>query len=131
MKKLVLSLTLLAAVTGLAVSLVSAAGDPKAEKGVIVGRVVDVATYAMKGSAGEEHMNAFMHRADLGFPVAIVDEESGEVYIAVFRNPAPASGLETANDILGPLMGKKVAAQGLIYRARGVNLIRLSVVSEY
>lgn len=131
MKKLVLSLTLLAAVTGLAASLVSAAAAPKAEKGVIIGRVVDVATYAMKGSAGEEHSDAFLHRAELGFPVAIVEEESGEVYIAVFRTPAPASALETANNILAPLMGKKVAAQGLIYRAQGVNLIRLSVVSEY
>lgn len=131
MKRALVFSTLLAAGLAIGVSMVSANEAPKAEKSVVVGRVVDIATYAMKGSYAEEHTAAFKNRAELGFPVAIVDDETNEVYVAVFRTPAPAAPLETANEILMPLMGKKVAAQGMVYRAPGVNLIRLSVVSEY
>jgi lipoprotein-anchoring transpeptidase ErfK/SrfK len=137
MKRIVSIATVFAAGLSLAAGLalgaaaVSADSAPQPEKLVIVGTVVDVATYAMEGSTAEEHTDAFKNRAELGFPVAIVDDETGEVYIAVYRTPAPASPLETANEVLLPLMGKKVAAQGIVFKTRGVNLIRLSVVSEY
>lgn len=113
-----------------AVAYVSAGTAPKAEKGVLIGQVVDITTYATKG-LGEENVEAFKNRAELGFPVGIVEEETGRVYICVYRNPAPASGLEMANKVLAPYMGMKVAAQGLKYHAEGVNLLRLSIISEY
>lgn len=112
------------------VAYVSAGTAPKAEKGVLIGQVVDITTYATKG-LGEENMAAFKNRSELGFPVGIVEEETGRVYICVYRNPAPASGLEMANKVLTPYMGMKVVAQGLKYHAEGVNLLRLSIISEY
>lgn len=112
------------------VAYVSAGTAPVGEKGILVGDVIDIATYAMKG-LGEESTAAFKNRAELGFPVGILEEETGRVYICVYRNPAPASGLQLANDVLAPYMGMKVAAQGLKYHAEGVNLLRLSVISEY
>ena len=102
----------------------------EAIKGIIVGDVIDITTYAMKGS-GQDNTQAYKNRAGLGFPVGILEEDTGRVYICVYRNPAPASGLQLANDILAPYMGMKVAAQGLKYHADGVNLLRLSIISEY
>lgn len=129
MKYLALTIVLGASIFAL-VAHVLAGTAPKGEKGVLVGEVVDIATYATKG-LGEENVAAFKNRAELGFPVGIIEEETGRVYICVYRNPAPASGLETANDALAPYMGMKVAAQGLKYHAKGVNLLQLGVISEY
>lgn len=129
MKYLTLTTVLIASLFTV-VAYVSAGTAPTAEKGVIVGNVVDIATYATKG-LGEDNTDAFKNRAELGFPVGIVEEGTGRVYICVYRNPAPASGLQTANDVLAPYMGMKVAAQGLKYHAEGVNLLRLSIISEY
>ena len=70
-------------------------------------------------------------RAEHGFPVGLIEEETGELFICVFRNPAPASSMETANKRLTPLMGKKVVLQGLVYRSDSFNLIRIGTLSEY
>ena len=113
-----------------AVAYVSAGEAPVATKGILVGDVIDITTYAMKGH-GEDSIEAYKNRAALGFPVGILEEETGRVYICVYRNPAPASGLQLANDVPAPYMGMKVAAQGLKYHAEGVNFFRLSVISEY
>ena len=61
--------------------------------------------------------------------VGILTEE-GDVYVAVFRNPAPASGLETANELLGELMGKQVVVRGRTFDAAGVKVIEISIASE-
>jgi len=104
---------------------------PKPEKGVLVGEVVDIANYAMKGWLGPEHAEASAYHVERGMPVGILDEESGDLFVAVYRDNAPASHLEAANEVLKPLVGKKVAVQGLIYRAEKINLVRIAVVSEY
>ena len=113
-----------------AVAYVSAGEAPEATKGIIVGDVIDITTYAMKGHS-EDNIEAYKNRGGLGFPVGILEDETKRVYICVYRNPAPASGLQLANDVLAPYMGMKVAAQGLKYHAKGVNLLRLSIISEY
>ena len=109
---------------------VSAQEAPKAEKGVLVGDAIEITTYAMKGH-GEEHVAGAKQRAERGFPVGILEEETGEIWVCVFRNTAPASHLETGNKVMTPYIGQKVVVQGLKYRAKGVNVIRVSVVSEY
>ena len=124
---------------GLTATLVMGAGSiylyaqqaPKPEKGMIVGEVIDVTTYAMKGARGEDMEEAGKYRANLNFPIAIIEEETGDVFIAVYKNPAPASELDMANRILMEWMGKKVTVQGRIYRAPGINLIEIRVAYEY
>ncbi len=103
---------------------------PKPEKGVLVGDAIEITTYAMKGH-GEEHVAGAKSRAEHGFPVGILEEETGEIWVLAYRNTAPASHLETANKVMAPYIGQKVVVQGLKYRAKGVNVIRVSVVSEY
>lgn len=115
-----------------AIGYYSAAAKAKTEpvNGTIVGEVIDISDYAMYGRRGSEHAQSGSYRAEKGFPVAILEEETGEVWVAVYRLPVPAAGLQTANSVLGPLMGKQVVAQGLLYRAPGVNLIRIALVRE-
>ena len=103
---------------------------PKPEKGNLVGVAIEITTYAMKGH-GEEHFPGGKNRAEKGFPVGILEDETGEIWVCVYRNPAPASHLETANKVMAPYIGQKVVVQGLKYRAKGVKVIRVSVVSEY
>jgi hypothetical protein len=103
---------------------------PKGEKGVIVGDIVDLGTYAMQGNMPELQAAHKARIAD-GFPVGLVEEGTGDVWVCVYRNNAPASHLELANKYVGEFVGKKVTVQGLKYKAKGVNVIRISVISEY
>ena len=129
MKKATFTIAIIATLLT-SVAYVSAGSPPQGEKGVIVGDVIDLATFAMKGT-DEDNAAAYKNRCELGFPVGIVEESTGKVYVAVYRHSAPASALSTANEVLTPYMGMKVAAQGLKYHGEGVNVIRLSVISEY
>lgn len=97
------------------------------EKGILIGTAIELSTYAMQGDDAE----SMVFRAENGFPVGLIEEETGELFICVFRNPAPASSMETANKRMTPLMGKKVVLQGLVYRSDSFNLIRIGTLSEY
>lgn len=113
-----------------AMAYVSAQEAAKPEKGVMVGDAIEITTYAMKGHS-EEHFPGAKHRAEAGFPVGILEDETGVIWVCAYRNTAPASHLETANKVMAPFIGQKVVVQGLKYRANGVNVIRVSVISEY
>lgn len=103
---------------------------PKGEKGIIVGDLVEIGTYAMQGYT-PDLVAAHKARIEEGFPVGILEDETGEMWVAVYRNTAPASHLELANKHVAEYVGKKVTVQGLKYKAKGVNVIRMSVISEY
>ncbi len=113
------------------VSAASGTAVVEPEDGLVVGEVIDIGNYAMKGLRGEENAAAGRYRSDLGFPIGILEDETGRVYIALYRLPVPAAGVQTGNTILSPYMGKKVAAQGTKYHADGVNVLRISLVTEY
>lgn len=130
MKKFTLALVVAAMVFG-GTAYVAVGGTPKAEDGMIVGVVIDIVDYGMHGRIGEEHVESGTYRAEHGFPIGILEDETGKVYVAVYRLPVPAAGLQTANKVLVPFMGKKIVAQGLIYRAQGVNVVRLALAKEY
>jgi hypothetical protein len=114
-----------------ATAYVSAQDAPKGEKGIIVGEVISVVDYAMYGRHGEEHAASGQNQAENGMPLAILEDETNEVWLACYRNPAPASALESANEVLKEYVGKKVTIQGLKYKADGVNLVRIAVATEY
>ena len=108
-----------------------AVDKPKPAKGFIVGEVISIPHYAMEGTHGEEAADAMKYEVEKGFPVGVVDEETGEVWVAVYRDNAPASVLEAANKHLIDLVGKKATVQGLMYDAGNVKVIRVSLASEY
>lgn len=128
MKKTLLVIALV--VTLGAVAYVSAEAVNTPDKGIVVGTAIEISTYATQG-VSEKDVAAMVSRCEQGFPVGILDEASGEVWVVIFRNNAPASALETGNKHLQQYMGKKVSAQGLKYKAKGVNVMRVAVISEY
>ena len=133
MKKEIIAVVVAAVVFG-GMAYVSAAKTeikPKQEKGILIGEVIDIAGYGMFGRLGKENIEAGKYRASHGFPVGILEEETGDLWIAVYRLPVPAAGMQTANGVLTPHMGTTVVAQGVKYRTKGLNLIRLSLVGEY
>lgn len=129
MKRVYVALSAAVIASFAAAALVYAQGGVKAEKGVLVGTVIDIGTYAMHG-VGEEHVAAHKARIEEGFPVGILAED-GSIWICIYRDNAPASHLEPANRHLAEYAGIKCAVQGLKYEADGVNVIRVSVLSEY
>jgi hypothetical protein len=124
-KKMLVSFVLGCLITMGAVHVLAATG----QKSTIMGEVIDIAGYAMKDARGEKDAEAGRFRAEKGFPVGILTED-GEVYVAVYKNPAPASGLETGNDILIDLMGKETVVRGTVYEAQGVKVIQIQIASE-
>lgn len=128
MKKILIGLTALAITATASVSIVSA--QNKAEKKLVIGDVIELSTFAMKDE-GESMVDATRSRLEQGFPAAILEDETGDVYVAVYKNPAPASSLERGNEHLLEYVGKKVVANGLVYERNGIKVIRMSLVSEY
>lgn len=102
----------------------------KGEKGLLVGHAVEISTFVTKGLS-DETREEMKNRALQGFPVGIIEEETNELWICIFRNNAPASGIEPANAKMAEHMGLKVVTQGLKYTADGLNVIRFGVISEY
>ena len=131
MKKWIAGAIMAIVVTGSMAGVFAAIDPTKPVKGVIVGDVIELSTYAMKGHGTEETIAGGTNRAEQGFPVAILEQETGDIFIAVYKNNAPASHMEKANKILSELVGQKVTAVGQIYRAPGINLIQIRFVSEY
>ena len=134
MKKWSLGLGVLALSCGFLflVSMQERAGaDVTPEKGMIIGEVVELTAYAMIGSDSEDYLKTAMSRAEHGFPVAVIEEDTGKLWIPAYRHSAPASHLELANKHLVDLIGKKAVFQGLKYEYNGINVIRFSVASEY
>lgn len=116
------------ALVALFASFLSAQGARGRE--TVTGEVVDLFGYVSEGRHGAEFAEAGKYRVENGFPVGIVNLENGAIYVAVFRDPSPASALETANGVLVDLVGKEVVAQGKVSEKHGLKLIELAVVSE-
>lgn len=126
--KLIASVLAVALVLSLGITQVNAGGS--GEKGTVVGTAVELSTYAMKG-LGEGSTEEMQARAAQGFPVGIIEEGSGDLWVCVYRNSAPASGMEPANEMMSELLGQQVVVQGMKFKSSGVNLVRFSIISEY
>lgn len=103
------------------------AADPPQQGAVrlVSGEVISVAAYLTKGLHGEENREAGIFQVETrGLPVGILDEESGEIYVAMLK------GSQSAATKLAPLMGKVVNAQGPVYSHGGLHLIEIQIVAE-
>ncbi|HIA48120.1 MAG TPA: hypothetical protein EYN96_09185 [Candidatus Hydrogenedentes bacterium] len=127
MKKSVLVFAIVAI---LATAIVNVNAATKPEKGLLIGTIVDLTTLAMTGDI-EGNLETAKNRAEHGFPVALIEDETGTVWILVYRNSAPASHLQVANKFVQEYMGMQVVMQGLKYKSNGVNAIRFTTISEY
>jgi hypothetical protein len=129
MKKSVLAIAVIA-MLATAIVKVNAASAPKPEKGILVGTIVELTTLAMMGDMAD-NLETAKDRAEHGFPVALIEDETATVWILSYRNSAPASHMEVANKHVQEYIGMQVVVQGLKYKNGGVNAIRFSTISEY
>lgn len=100
------------------------------EKGLVIGHAIEISTYITKGLSPET-IEEMKNRTEQGFPVAIIEQDTNELWICIYRNNAPASGLEPGNQKMQEFMGMEVVAQGIKYTENGVNLMRFGNISEY
>ncbi len=125
------SLFAVAVVAILATAMVTVnAAESKGEKGILVGKIVELTTMSMTDDF-DANLETAKDRAEHGFPVALIEEETGTIWMLAYRNSAPASHLAVANKHVQEYMGMQVVMQGLKYENGGVNTIRFSTVSEY
>lgn len=127
MKKRVLAVAIVAI---LATAIVNVNAATKPEKGMLIGTIVELTTFAMTGDM-EGNLETAKKRAEHGFPVGLIEDETGTLWILAYRSAAPASHLKVANKYVQEYMGMQVVVQGLKYENKGVNAIRFSAISEY
>lgn len=130
MKKSLFAVAIVAILATAMVQVNAAGKAGKGQKGIVVGTIVELTTLTMLGDISE-NIDTAKTRAEHGFPVALIEEETGKLWILAYRNSAPASHLQVANKHVQEYMGMKVVVQGLKYNSDGVNSIRFSAISEY
>ena len=126
--KILASVLAVALVLSVGITQVNAGGS--GEKGIVVGTAVELSTYAMKG-LGDGAIEEMQARSDQGFPVGIIEEGSGDLWVCVYRSSAPASGLEPGNAQMRELLGQQIVVQGMKFKSSGVNVMRFSNIAEY
>ena len=125
MRKALLGCIAGVAAIAVVVGTAGAAGVPTSEKRLVSGEVVSLSTYMMKDLRGEEGRAPGAYQVEkLGLPLAIIEDETDEIFIAVWKGP------RSAQDKLLPLMGLKINAQGPVFERGGVKLIEIQVVAE-
>lgn len=115
-KTLGFSLLLLAAVALVAVP--AAAG----EKVTMTGEVVDSTCYIAQGAKGEGHRECAQKCADGGVPLALLDDESGDIVWLADGDHTPA------NDTLREYAGQKVTVTGTLAERGGARLLTIESV---
>lgn len=115
-KTLCFSLLLLAAAA--LVVLPAAAGD----KVTKTGEVVDSTCYIAQGATGEGHRECAQKCADGGIPLALLDDESGDIIWLADGDHTPA------NDTLREYAGKKVKVTGTLAERGGARLLTIESI---
>ncbi len=124
MKKLSVSLMVLGmlAASGIAFR-VAAVDQPKKE--MVTGDIQCLYCYMARADMGSNPSGCVDRciNKKMMSPI-IVQEGTNEIFVAVWKNG------ESATAKLTPLIGKKINAQGTIYRKNGLNVIEIGIVSE-
>lgn len=125
MKKRFISGAMILALFGAAAAYTVSAGTKEAPVKTVTGEVVSLCNYLVNDARGPEAAPAGQFLVEKkGLPVAILDDQTGTLYIAILKLN------NRANEKLGPLMGKIVNARGPVYEKNGVHLIEIQIVSE-
>jgi hypothetical protein len=110
------------------IALMIAAGLGAADapaKRVVSGEVVSLYAYVAQGRSGPDQREIGVFQVEKhGLPLAIVESETGDIYVAVGKGPSAVTAK------LVPLMGLKVNALGPVWEKAGLKLIEVEVVSE-
>ena len=100
-------------------------GHDNHEKGkdiTVTGLVVDTGCYMAHNSTGAAHETCATACAKKGVPLAILDQASGKLFMAV------AADHKNQNDKLMPFVEKKVKATGILMENGGVKGLAIKTV---
>ena len=100
--------------------------DPPADAGkaVVTGEVIDSACYVKSGSKGESHRECAQRCADVGIPLAILEDGTARVIWL-----ASVADMETPNARLRPHAGRRVRVEGTWAERGGVRLLLVASVT--
>jgi hypothetical protein len=118
------SVPLLSALAGLALLAIAGyAHEPKASKTLeLVGTVIDVACFVGHDSIGEKHAACAEACAKAGNPLAILDAESGRIYLPISMDH------KDPNAKLIPFVEKRVKVSGSVVEKAGLRGIAIQTV---
>jgi hypothetical protein len=109
----------------LALTVALGATDSGPSKRLVSGEVVSLYAYLAQGLRGVENRDASVFQIEQrGLPVAIVEDGTNEIYVAVYKGPTSAAAK------LAPYMGLEVNVQGPVFEKSGLKLIEIQVVAE-
>ena len=92
---------------------------PKGRSTTIVGHVVDTACYLTHGAQGEKHIEC----AKEGIPLAILDKDSGTLYL-----PLASKHHKHANAELMPFIEKSVKVKGVVMERNGMKAVLIEKI---
>jgi len=123
MKKWTIGMLAVALIAGAGIFRVFAEDKPKPE--LITGSIQCLYCY-MSGSDMGQSNDGCVERCinKNGMAPIIVQEGTGDIFVAVWKNG------DSAVKKLTPLIGKKVNAQGVVYRKKGMNVLEIGIVAE-
>lgn len=119
------SLSTAALVLGALVITLALGATDSQPKRLISGEVVSLFAFLAQGLRGADHRDAALFQVETrGLPIAIVEDGTGDIYVAVYKGPTSAVSK------LAPYVGLGVNAQGPVWEKGGLKLIEVEVVAE-
>jgi len=114
--------TILTILAAAALALAQHDHQDKGKEITVTGLVVDTGCYMAHNSTGPKHETCATACAKKGVPLAILDQASGKLYMAV------ASDHKNQNDKLMPFVEKKVKVSGILLENGGIKGLAIKTV---
>ena len=83
------------------------------------GEIVDIACYFRHDSSGPEHTKCAVYCANLGMPLAFLEEETGELFVVL------PSGHADPKEVVLPHLGQAVSVEGILWSSGGLTGIEI------
>ena len=90
----------------------------------IQGHVIDIVCYTRHAAVGEKHLKCATTCAQVGIPVGILEEGTGEVFL-VFP-----PGHKNPNEAMMPYLEKDVTVIGTVHRKGGIKGVTIQEIVE-
>ncbi len=105
---------------------VAAAGSPSGateetavDTASMQGEIVDIACYFRHDSSGPEHTKCAVYCANLGMPLAFLEEETGNLFVVL------PSGHADPKEVVLPHLGQAVSVEGILWSSGGLTGIEI------
>ena len=84
------------------------------------GEIVDIACYFRHDSSGPEHTKCAVYCANLGMPMAFLEERTGNLFVVL------PSGHADPKEVVLPHLGQAVSVEGILWSSGGLTGIEIT-----